>query len=102
MLFVGALSKIEITTLDEMRTHHPLPTARVRAHAIILSEKYYQVQEIADILDVCRQSASSWIRDWESDGLCGLFDKPRSGRPKEIEIDENVLIEKIKESPRSL
>ena len=102
MLFVDALSEIEISTLDELRTHHPLPTVRVRAHGIILSGKGYKVQEIADILDVCRQSVSTWIMNWDSDGICGLLDKPRSGRPKEIEIDENSLIEKIKESPRSL
>lgn len=102
MLFVDTLSEIEISTLDELRTHHPLPTSRVRAHGIILSDKSYKVQEIADILDVCRQSVSTWIINWDSDGICGLLDKLRSGRPKEIEIDENSLIEKIKESPRSL
>ena len=102
MLFVDTLSEIEISTLDELRTHHLLPTARVRAQGIILSDKGYELQEISDILDVCRQSVSTWIINWNSDGLCGLLDKPRSGRPREIEIDENFLIEKIKESPRSL
>jgi transposase len=102
MLFASPLSSIEIATLEAMRTYHPLPTARVRAHALILSNKGYQVQEIADIHEVCRQSVSSWIRNWESEGLCGLVDKPRSGRPKEIEIDEQGLIEKINENPRSL
>lgn len=102
MLFVGALSSIEITTLDELHTNHPLPTARNRAHAIILSDKGYEVQEIANILGVCRQSVSSWINNWDLDGLCGLFDTPRSGRPKEIDLETKVLIDTIKENPRSL
>lgn len=102
MMFVNALSKIEISTLDELRTHHPLSTSRVRAHGIVLSNKCYKVQEIADILDVCRQSVSTWIINWESNGICGLLDKPRSGRPKKIEIDEDFLIEEIKENPKSL
>jgi len=85
-----------------MRTYHPLPTVRIRAHALILSDKGYKVQEIADIHDVCRQSVSSWIRNWESEGLSGLLDKPRSGRPKEIKLDENVLIDNITENPKSL
>ena len=102
MFFVSPLSEIEIATLEAMRTYHPLPTARIRAHALILSNKGYKVQEIADIHDVCRQSVSRWIRNWESEGLSGLLDKPRSGRPKEIELNEDILIDKINENPKSL
>jgi transposase len=96
------LISAEIITLEAMKTHHKLPRVRVRAHAIVLSDKQYQTQEISNILDVCRQSVSSWIKSWETDGIVGLLDKSRTGRPVELHLLENILIEKVEKSPRSL
>ena len=102
MLFVNSLTSTETITLEEMKTHHKLPTIRVRAHAIILSNKEYQTQDIGNILDVCRQSVSNWIKSWEADGIVGLLDKSRTGRPVKFHLLENILIEKVEKNPRSL
>lgn len=55
---------------------------RQRAHAIILSEKRFPVEIISGIHDVHRDTVSRWIDVWEEKGINGLFDLPKSGRPK--------------------
>lgn len=55
-----------------------------RSHAILLSKKGYSVPEICDILEVQFQAVYSWFNRYESQGISGLFDKPRSGRPRTL------------------
>jgi len=103
MLFVRPLTEPEIDTLADAHKYHPLSWTRIRAHSILLSNQGYQLKEISSICNVCRQTVSSAIHDWESIGLLGLIDEKRSGRPKILtEEQENHVIEKVIESPRSL
>lgn len=75
----------------------------MRAHAVLLSDTGFKLSEIAAIFNVCRQTASTWLHSWDEQGLCGLFDKPRSGRPCKLSAEnERKTLELIAESPRSL
>lgn len=103
MLFANPLLDTEKTTLINAQKYHPLSSTRTRAHCILLSAQHYKIQEIVDICNVCRQSVSNTIHAWESQGLAGLMDKPRSGRPKILTSEqEEAILEKVEESPRSL
>jgi transposase len=103
MMIVNPLSFQEIQTLEEMHKNHPSHTPRIRAHAILLSHAGFQLSMIARVYSVCRQTVSTWIHAWDAGGICGLLDKPRSGRPRilceEAEVD---ALARIKQSPRSL
>ena len=103
MLTVNPLPSEEIQTLEEMYKNHPCHTSRTRAHAILLSDVGFKLKEIASIYNICRQTAATWLHAWKDNGICGLFDKPRSGRPRmlcnEVEID---VITRVIEAPRSL
>ena len=58
---------------------------------------------IASIYGVCRQTAATWVHAWEDDGICGLLDKPRSGRPRILCGEtEHATLMYVDESPRSL
>jgi transposase len=92
MLFVNFLSRPEIVTLQVMHKFHPLTWSRMRAHAILLSDEGYSVQEIAQIYGVCRQTVSSWIKAWENKGLVGLMDQARSGRPRKLSAQEEIEV----------
>lgn len=99
MFFVKPLSKEEIISLQEMSKNHPLSWTRMRANAVILSAEGVPLQNIANIHGVCRQVVSVWLKKWEKEGLCGLVDKPRQGRPKKLSpSQEKKAIEIVKKS----
>mgnify|MGYP001572309859 CR=1 FL=1 len=55
------------------------------------------------IVNQNRPAIASTIKKWEEFGVCGLFDKKRSGRPKTLSAtQESQVIEMIHQSPRSL
>ena len=103
MIIVDPLSLQEIQTLEEMHGNHPSHAPRIRAHAILLSHTGFQLSMIARAYSVCRQTVSTWIHAWDTGGICGLLDKPRSGRPRilcqEAEVD---ALARVNQSPRSL
>jgi transposase len=77
--------------------------ARIRAHSLLLSSQGKAITEIAKTYQVNRVTVSSWITNWEALGAQGLYDKPRSGRPRTLNPEEQELAKQyIKEEPRSL
>ena len=103
MIIVDYLSIEEIQTLEQMHENHPCHAPRIRAHAILLSYAKFKLSMIASVYDVCRQTASTWIRAWETEGICGLLDKPRSGRPRILRGEaEADALKFVNQSPRSL
>jgi transposase-like protein len=54
----------------------------VRAKAILLAAEGLSNAAIAERLDVSRQSVSEWRKRFFDDGLAGLEERPRPGRPR--------------------
>jgi transposase len=89
--------------LQDMWYNHPIGRCRKRAHAILLSADGYKIPQISQILNTERRAVSSWIDLWESQGVLGLYDKPRSGRPPIFTDSQAALIPSIvEEEPRQL
>lgn len=102
-LFVSPLSAIEQSSLQAMYRHHGNYYTRQRAHSVLLNHAGRSVREIATILGVHRQSVARWLKSWEKRGLCGLIEKPRSGRPKHLEEAEiERVLALVKDEPRSI
>lgn len=53
-----------------------------RMHAVLLSARGYEVGQIASILEYDEATVRRWIERFEAEGLEGLQDRPRSGRPR--------------------
>lgn len=103
MKFVSKLTTEQVKNLKDAMKNSPVSRVRVRAHAVILSDKGYKMDEIADICDVDRDAVSSWIDSWEASGLEGLKDKPRNGRPSILTKEEKeTAIKILEENPRSV
>ena len=86
-----------------MARSHPLTWVRTRANAVILSENKLSLQRIASVFGICRQTVSIWLENWETKGICGLFDRTGRGRsPTFLKHEESKIIEYVKASPRSL
>ena len=90
-------------TLEEMYRNHPTFRCRQRAHAILLSVRGFTIPQLWSILDVRRDAISDWIDRWEEEGLLGLYDRPRAGRPRiYTEVEVNLLKTLVDEEPRQL
>lgn len=100
--YVSGLTEDEITTLNEMVKNHDSYRVRRRAHAVLLSYEQFGIGEIAGVCKVSRNSVSSWLKAWETEGIGGLYDLPRSGAPTKLaEADIEIIGEFIKEHPNS-
>ncbi|MBF0363643.1 MAG: helix-turn-helix domain-containing protein [Oligoflexia bacterium] len=100
---ITSLKNEEYLTLKDMMRYCPVSSARPRAHAVILNSKGYSIDELSDIFEVDRDTISTWLTNWEVNGLGGLYDEHKSGRPAIIDDkDTNAVKEIIINNPRSL
>ena len=103
MRYVQPLTPEQRDLLDHtMRTDASF-RARTRAHSLLLSAQGQTITDIAQTYQVHRVTVSSWITNWEALGVQGLYDRPRSGRPTTLNLDEQELAKHyLKEEPRCL
>ncbi len=100
--FVKPLSAEQRGTLKQLMHSHPSFRTRTRAHAVLLSEKRYSVDQLSDIFEVDRDTLSTWLARWEDDGTNGLDDDPRAGRPPTLTTEEQERAVKLaQEEPRA-
>src|SRR5512147_3212252 len=81
MKFVAPLTEAERFTLLEARDQGPTAPLRRRAQAVELSSRGYRLTAIAELLDIHRETVSGWLDLGTTQGLRGLYDLPRCGRP---------------------
>lgn len=102
MRFVAPLSEPVKETLNELFKNHPAHQTRIRGHMILLSAEHFTIEEIARIYQVQRETVSGCFNNWESKGIVGLFDNPKSGRPRILSLqEEKQALALLKEDPRS-
>ncbi len=103
MKYVKALTDGEKMTLEEALKNHMTARVRARAHAILLSDRKFKINEIGRIFRVDRDTASHWLNNWEVYGIIGLYDEFRPGRPSKLSETEQKEVKKlIEEEPRSM
>lgn len=57
-----------------------------RIRMILLSSKGYSVQQISDIFECDPSSVRAWIERFQAEGVKGLHDRPRCGRPQKAGV----------------
>jgi len=103
MKYVAPLTDVEIQTLHEMHRYHPSRRARMRAHSLLLSHQGVSMPHIARIYQVDYRSVSSWIDQWQTRGLVGLYDQPGAGRRPTLSLDEQQKVQQyLQDSPKDL
>lgn len=101
--FVNPLTDEQREQLKEIMKSQAPQRKRMRAHAILLSDRGYSIDQIADIYQVDRDRVSTWLDRWDSDYFDGLDDGPRSGRPPQLtEEEKKQAVELALKEPRSL
>ncbi len=103
MKFVAPLTEAERLTLLEARDQGPTAALRRRAQAVELSSRGYRLAAIAELLAVHRETVSGWFDLWATQGLCGLYDQLRGGRPPRFTATEAEQVRlEVEHSPRQL
>jgi len=103
MKYVAPLTDVEIQTLHAMHRYHPSRRARMRAHGLLLSHQGVSMPQIACMYQVDYRSVSSWIDQWQTRGLVGLYDQPGAGRRPILSLDEQQKVQQyLQDSPKDL
>ncbi len=70
---------------------------------MLLSERRYSLEQIADISQVDRDRVSQWLEWWEAEQVAGLDDGPRRGRPPKLtESERQEALTITLQEPRTL
>jgi transposase len=98
MIFVRPL------TDDERRVLQRLARTEVgrvseRMHMVLLSHRGYTVPQIAAIFDCDEVTVRTWLGRFEADGVEGLRDHPRCGRPRKANAGARETLRQTIASP---
>jgi transposase len=80
-MYARSPTEEERLTLEHMR-RQAIGRVSQRAHLILLSAQRRPVPELALLLAMSRATVRFGIRRFNTHGPAGLYDDPRSGRPR--------------------
>jgi transposase len=101
--FVQPLTEEQREQLKEVMKSQSPPRPRMRAHAILLSERRYSIDHIADIYQIDRDRVSEGLDWWEEYQFEGLEEDPRSGRPPKLtDKEQKHAVTLALKEPRSV
>jgi transposase len=78
----------EIRRSDESRYDH-------RLHGVLLVAHGMTCPEVARLLGDAPRSVQYWLKRFEEDGLAGLSEKERSGRPRALTEKQLAAVDKV-------
>ncbi len=92
MIYVRTPSDAELQELKRM-TSQEIGRVGQRAQMVLLSAQRRTVPEIAAIFAVKNKTVRKWLRRFDAYGPGGLYDEPRSGRPRKLsdEVRDGLL-----------
>ncbi len=97
------LSEQERQVLRQAHKSAPSHRERQRAHALLLSDKGYRLDQLADIFEADRDTISRWLDDWTEHGtehgVDGLRDAPKPGRPAKLNDSACAIIAHALQTP---
>lgn len=103
MKFLTPLNPHQELTLNEMYKNALSHRLRQRAHILLMSNRLMKIGQIAKAIDLDRDTVSQVISTYEQNGLGGLFDKKRNGRPTIFtKEDEEIILAEVNKNPRQL
>ena len=82
------LNEEEIKELRLLKKTGGNERERDRSHALLLSHKGHSVEQLSELFEVRRDTILDWFNRWEQDGMDGLSDLPKSGRPPIFDTTE--------------
>ncbi|MEO0562965.1 MAG: helix-turn-helix domain-containing protein [Chloroflexota bacterium] len=81
------LTDDQLATVEEAINHSPYPEVRQRAIAIRMLHLGQHPEQVAQAVMVTSNTVYAWHKRWREEGIDGLRDKARSGRPPKADAD---------------
>jgi transposase len=75
------LSEAQLAAVEQAMNHAPLPEVRQRAIAIRLLHLGHAPEAVAEMLAVASSTIWNWHRRYRAQGISGLANRVKSGRP---------------------
>jgi transposase len=94
MIFVRPPTAEELVELKHM-TRHEIGRVSQRAQMIMLSSQRRAVPAIAELFETNRKTVRFWIKQFDQQGPAGLYDQPRSGRPRKVSPPVSETIQQL-------
>ena len=73
----------------------PCPRVRRRAEAIKCVHDGQPVKQVAEALGVQAKTVYAWLKRFRDEGLDGLYDRPRAGRPSKVDAAYITTLEVV-------
>ena len=95
---------MQIEALDHLDRTTKAPRLRTRAQMVLLpAEQRLKIPQIAAIVRESEATVGRWLKRDPAEGLNGVQDAPRPGRPSEVtEAYRTALLAAVRRRPRSL
>jgi putative transposase len=84
--------------LDQVR-RQAVGRVAMRAHIVWMSDQGYPVPFIAVIHNCGLDVVRNWLHRYEREGVAGLEDEPRSGRPRKDPLGPHIVDAQVQNSP---
>lgn len=99
MIYARTPTADELQELKRM-TRQAIGRVAQRAQMVLLSAQRRTVPEIATIFAVEYKTVRKWLRRFAAAGPAGLYDEPRSGRPRKLtDSVRTKLVEMVQQDP---
>ena len=101
---LGPLPAEALQELDTLYHATKLARLRTRAQMVLLSaEQGLKASQIAQLVRDSERTVQRWLHRYEAQGLQGLYDAPRSGKPGKVtQVYQDKLLESVRLRPRAL
>jgi len=97
------LSLSEDKQLLEISQNNKSPNrTKMRAEALRLSNHGWKVDKIAEYFDWHSQTVRELIQRWREQGVRGLYDQPKSGRPRQWQEEDIQYLEECMEKDQQV
>ncbi len=83
MIYIQPLSNQEIIELEKL-TQQAVGRIAERCWYVLFSNKGKSVSRICEIFNRHPNCVRKWLKRYQTQGINGLFDKPRAGRPPKV------------------
>lgn len=90
------------TLLEWSRSRKIDNAIATRARIVLMTSDGIRADEIAEALGVSARNVYKWIWRFDEEGIKGLAERPRSGRPRALDLDRitEILQKTVEEHPR--